>query len=108
MLIRTRTEEGRQGARFGRAEKALETVLSTPLMTVAGVANLLSYVSKDDDAEEGLGRTIFESALNGDVEVVRKVAPAITKASVTNCAVISALIDQPTTRRENKSITAAT
>src|SRR5262244_2690049 len=30
------------------------------------------------------------------------------RASVTNCAVIAALIDQPTTRREKRSITAAT
>src|SRR5262245_1485194 len=30
------------------------------------------------------------------------------RASVTNCAVIAALIDQPTTRRENRSMTAAT
>jgi len=27
---------------------------------------------------------------------------------VTSCAVIAALIDQPTTRRENRSMTAAT
>ena len=33
---------------------------------------------------------------------------AITRASVTDCAVIAALIDQPTTRRENRSTTAAT
>src|SRR4029079_16068694 len=33
---------------------------------------------------------------------------AITRASVTSCAVIAALIDQPTTRRENRSTTAAT
>src|SRR5205823_8368775 len=33
---------------------------------------------------------------------------AITSASVTSCAVIAALIDQPTTRREKRSITAAT
>jgi hypothetical protein len=33
---------------------------------------------------------------------------AITSASVTSCAVIVALIDHPTTRRENRSITAAT
>jgi hypothetical protein len=33
---------------------------------------------------------------------------AITNASVTNWAVISALIDQPTARRENRSMTAAT
>ena len=33
---------------------------------------------------------------------------AISKASVTSCAVISAFIDQPTTRRENRSMTAAT
>jgi hypothetical protein len=33
---------------------------------------------------------------------------AIISASVTSCAVIVALIDQPTTRRENRSITAAT
>ncbi len=33
---------------------------------------------------------------------------AITKASVTSCAVIAALIDQPTTRREKRSMTAAT
>jgi hypothetical protein len=33
---------------------------------------------------------------------------AITSASATNCAVIAELIDQPTTRRENRSITAAT
>src|SRR5216684_4155830 len=33
---------------------------------------------------------------------------AITRASVTNCAVIAALIDQPTTRREKRSTTAAT
>ena len=32
---------------------------------------------------------------------------AITSASVTNCAVISELIDQPTIRRENKSSTTA-
>jgi hypothetical protein len=32
---------------------------------------------------------------------------AITKASVTSSAVVLALIDQPTTRRENRSITAA-
>jgi hypothetical protein len=33
---------------------------------------------------------------------------AITRASVTSCAVIAALIDQPTTRREKRSMTAAT
>ena len=33
---------------------------------------------------------------------------AITRASVTSWAVIAALIDQPTTRRENRSKTAAT
>src|SRR4029077_20492797 len=33
---------------------------------------------------------------------------AITSASVTSCAVIAALIDQPTTRREKRSMTAAT
>jgi putative transposase len=33
---------------------------------------------------------------------------AIISASVTNWAVIAALIDQPTTRRENRSTTAAT
>jgi hypothetical protein len=33
---------------------------------------------------------------------------AITRASVTSCAVIAALIDQPITRREKRSITAAT
>ena len=33
---------------------------------------------------------------------------AIIRASATNCAVIVALIDQPTTRRENRSTTAAT
>jgi len=33
---------------------------------------------------------------------------AITSASVTSSAVIAALIDQPTTRRENRSMTAAT
>jgi hypothetical protein len=32
---------------------------------------------------------------------------AIISASVTSWAVISAFIDQPTTRRENKSMTAA-
>jgi hypothetical protein len=31
----------------------------------------------------------------------------ITKASVTSCAVIVAFIDQPTTRRENRSMMAA-
>lgn len=30
---------------------------------------------------------------------------AITRASVTGCAVIAAFIDQPTTRRENRSFT---
>jgi hypothetical protein len=33
---------------------------------------------------------------------------AITRASVTNWAVMAALIDHPTTSRENRSITAAT
>jgi len=33
---------------------------------------------------------------------------ATTRASVTSCAVMPALIDQPTTRRENRSMTAAT
>jgi hypothetical protein len=33
---------------------------------------------------------------------------AITRASVTSCAVIAALIDQPTTRLENRSMTPAT
>jgi hypothetical protein len=33
---------------------------------------------------------------------------AISKASITNCAVIVGCIDQPTTRRENKSSTTAT
>ena len=33
---------------------------------------------------------------------------AINNASVTSCALISAFIDQPTTRRENRSITATT
>jgi hypothetical protein len=32
---------------------------------------------------------------------------AINNASVTSCALISGFIDQPTTRRENRSITAA-
>ena len=33
---------------------------------------------------------------------------AIISASVTSCAVIAACIDQPTTRRKNRSITAST
>jgi hypothetical protein len=33
---------------------------------------------------------------------------AITRASVTSCAVIEALIDHPTTLREKRSMTAAT
>jgi hypothetical protein len=33
---------------------------------------------------------------------------AMTSASVTSCAVIVSLIDQPTTLLENRSITAAT
>jgi hypothetical protein len=33
---------------------------------------------------------------------------AINTASATNCAVMLALIDQPTTRRENRSIIADT
>jgi len=32
----------------------------------------------------------------------------MTSASVTSCAAIVALIDQPTTRREKRSMTAAT
>jgi hypothetical protein len=33
---------------------------------------------------------------------------AITRASVTSCVVIAALIDQPTTRREKRSMMTAT
>jgi hypothetical protein len=33
---------------------------------------------------------------------------AIMSASVTSCAVMAAPLDQPTTRRENRSMTAAT
>jgi hypothetical protein len=33
---------------------------------------------------------------------------AMTNASVTSCAVMPALIDHPTTRREKRSMTAAT
>jgi hypothetical protein len=45
-------------------DKALEAVLSTPPTTIAGVADSLDYVSRDDDADRS-GGTIFENALDG-------------------------------------------
>jgi len=50
--------------------------------------------------------------LSGKTAVVtgasKGIGLAITRALVTSCAVIAALIDQPTTRRENRSMTTAT
>jgi len=59
---------------YEEMDKALEAVLSSPPITIAGVADLLDYVSRDDEADEGGGGTIFENALNGDVEGIRKAA----------------------------------
>jgi hypothetical protein len=46
-------------------DKALEAVLSIPPTTLAGVADLLDYVSRGDDANKCELRPIFENALDG-------------------------------------------
>jgi hypothetical protein len=79
---------------YEELDKALEVVLSTPPTTVAGVADLLDYVSKEewevagaveDSGGEWYG-TILENALEGDHDQGLVENPACTVESVRKAA----------------------
>jgi hypothetical protein len=79
---------------YEELDKALEVVLSTPPTTVAGVADLLDYVSKEEwevagAVEEGGGEwygTILENALEGDHDQGLVENPACTVEAVRKAA----------------------
>jgi hypothetical protein len=90
-------------------DKALEAVLSTPPTTIAGVADLVGYVSKDEwevagasDYSEG---TILENALEGGghdqglvVENPPYIVEAVQKAAANFLPMIAATLRALTAR----------
>jgi hypothetical protein len=75
---------------YEELDKALEALLSTPPTTIAGVADSLHYVSRDEYeyselAEEGYG-TILGNALEGDHDQGLVENPACIVAGVRNAA----------------------
>ncbi len=70
-------------------------------------AGVVSKQERPDDRNDDLYAFRPFGLFVADARMPRRQI-AITGASVTSCGVISALIDQPTTRRENRSMTTAT
>jgi len=93
---------------YEELDKALEAVLSTPPTTIAGVADLLDYISREEWEVAGAGEwadeyggTILENALKGEHDQGLVVNPAcivegVRKAAANFLPMIAASLRSPT------------